>query len=334
MSKKELIELKAAYKRINENFKPVLIFHVGESSGFFSEFNCMILAMLYCLQHGIQFKLYSKDANFCYDKGWTDYFEPFCEEVNSRWHHWINMRPTGSWFAIFKKKDFNYFKWKLKKSVYNLMAKGWRFCHPNTYLTQDIWEKVLLKDQRFCKYDIPELNIKGNILQACEILVEITWKYRKDISKKVYNYMNTLNLNKDFISCQIRAGDKYIEYDLLSVDVYIEYLKKYPNIKDVFILTDDYFVIKKLKTLFPQWNWYTLCDTNEHGYVHAEFKRNSQIKKKDQLIKFFASIEMVHLSSAFLGTVTSNPSVFSSLRDPYKTLFVDYDKDVFSFILS
>lgn len=41
MSKKELIELKAAYKQVNEKFKPVLIFHVGESAGFFSEFNCI-----------------------------------------------------------------------------------------------------------------------------------------------------------------------------------------------------------------------------------------------------------------------------------------------------
>lgn len=33
----------------------------------------MILVMLYCLQHKIQFKLYSRDANFGYEKGWTDF---------------------------------------------------------------------------------------------------------------------------------------------------------------------------------------------------------------------------------------------------------------------
>ena len=333
-SKGNRIKLKEAYQKVNEKFESVLVFHVGESAGFFSEYNCMILVMLYCLQHKIQFKLYSRDANFGYEKGWTDFFESFCKEEDSRWHHWINMRPTGAWLTILKKKDFNLFKWKLKKSICNLVAKGWKFCHPNVYLTQDVWNQALLIDQRFCKYDIPELNIKGDISQACKVLVEITWGYREDINEKLHYYIRNLQLNNDFISCQIRAGDKYVEYDLLSINIYIEYLKKYPDIKNIFVLTDDYSVIMQLETAFPQWNWYTLCGDNEHGYVHAEFKQNSKIKRKEQLIKFFASIEIIHLSNVFLGTVTSNPSIFSSLRDSYKTCFVDYDKDVFSFVLS
>ena len=60
--------MKEAYQKVNEKFESVLVFHVGESAGFFSEYNCMILVMLYCLQHKIQFKLYSRDANFGYEK--------------------------------------------------------------------------------------------------------------------------------------------------------------------------------------------------------------------------------------------------------------------------
>ncbi|MEO3228964.1 hypothetical protein ABHC61_04475, partial [Parabacteroides merdae] len=70
-SKGNRIKLKEAYQKVNEKFESVLVFHVGESAGFFSEYNCMILVMLYCLQHKIQFKLYSRDANFGYEKGWT-----------------------------------------------------------------------------------------------------------------------------------------------------------------------------------------------------------------------------------------------------------------------
>lgn len=75
--------MKEAYQKVNEKFESVLVFHVGESAGFFSEYNCMILVMLYCLQHKIQFKLYSRDANFGYEKGWTDFFESFCKEEDS-----------------------------------------------------------------------------------------------------------------------------------------------------------------------------------------------------------------------------------------------------------
>lgn len=47
------------YKEVNESFKKVLIFKIGINSGFFSEYNNMILAMLYCLENRIQFKLSS-----------------------------------------------------------------------------------------------------------------------------------------------------------------------------------------------------------------------------------------------------------------------------------
>ena len=96
--------MKEAYQKVNEKFESVLVFHVGESAGFFSEYNCMILVMLYCLQHKIQFKLYSRDANFGYEKGWTDFFESFCKEEDSRWHHWINMRPTGACLLFLKRR--------------------------------------------------------------------------------------------------------------------------------------------------------------------------------------------------------------------------------------
>ena len=48
-SKGNRIKLKEAYRKVNEKFESVLVFHVGESAGFFSEYNCMILVMLYCL---------------------------------------------------------------------------------------------------------------------------------------------------------------------------------------------------------------------------------------------------------------------------------------------
>lgn len=331
---KDEIELRKAYKNMNESFEQVLIFHVGESAGFFSEYNSMILAMLYCLQHRIQFKLYSKDANFGYEQGWGDFFEPFCKEENSYWHHYINMRPIANWCTILKKKKIGFLKWKIKKSLYGFIAIVWKISHPKVLLTQDVWAKIYSKDQMHCMYHIPELNLDGNMMQACEMLVRITWNYRKDINDKLDDYIKSLNLDNGYISTQIRAGDKYIEHDLLPISVYVNYLKRYPKCKSVFVLTDDYSIIEQLKSLYPQWNWCTLCEDRERGYIHSEFKQNSRIGKKKQLIKFFTSMEIIHRSDLFLGTVTSNPSVFCSLRDSDKTLFVDYDQSVFSFMLS
>ena len=78
------VDLLNKYKELNESYKPILVYHVGIDAGFFSEFNDLIFMILYCLEHKIQFKLYSDDANFGIEKGWQDYFEPFCEEVHEQ----------------------------------------------------------------------------------------------------------------------------------------------------------------------------------------------------------------------------------------------------------
>lgn len=63
------------YKEVNDSFSYwKLIFHLGCDSGFYSEFNNMVLAMIYCLKSQIRFSMYSADANFGYKDGWQDYF--------------------------------------------------------------------------------------------------------------------------------------------------------------------------------------------------------------------------------------------------------------------
>ena len=61
--------LTTTYRLLNSSFRKTMIFHLGIDAGFFTEYTYMLHAMLYCLQHKIQFKLYSDDANFGWEKG-------------------------------------------------------------------------------------------------------------------------------------------------------------------------------------------------------------------------------------------------------------------------
>ena len=56
-------DLATRYHLLNSSFKKTMIYHIGIDAGFFTEYTYMLHAMLYCLQHKIQFKLYSDDAN-------------------------------------------------------------------------------------------------------------------------------------------------------------------------------------------------------------------------------------------------------------------------------
>ena len=72
--------------------RKTLIFRIGSGSGFYSEYNNMIFAIAYCEINNINFKLFSKNANFSIENGWTDYFLPFCEEVEDNFHLRYNRR--------------------------------------------------------------------------------------------------------------------------------------------------------------------------------------------------------------------------------------------------
>ena len=69
------------YNKINEGYNEVCIY-LGIGTGFFSEFNNLILAILYCLVNKIKFKLYLVNAKgFPNNKGFEEFFMPFCKEL-------------------------------------------------------------------------------------------------------------------------------------------------------------------------------------------------------------------------------------------------------------
>lgn len=99
-------DLATKYRLLNSSFKKTMVYHIGIDAGFFTEYTYMLHAMLYCLQHKIQFKLYSDDANFGWEKGWEDCFAPFCEQVHEPFHHTYNTHRLPSWQALMKDKNY------------------------------------------------------------------------------------------------------------------------------------------------------------------------------------------------------------------------------------
>lgn len=94
-----------------------IIFHIGHSAGFYSEFNNMILCLIYCKHNDIEFKLYSRDANFKIQKGWKDFFLPFCTESFNPIHSYINERQDKPNEELYITKKFWWFCWKYRKYV-------------------------------------------------------------------------------------------------------------------------------------------------------------------------------------------------------------------------
>ncbi|MDF9830955.1 hypothetical protein [Parabacteroides sp. PF5-6] len=292
------------YEQLNAQFSRQLVYRIGLEAGFFSEYNNMILAMLYCLDHKIQFKLYSKDANFDKENGWTGFFKPFCAEDHTETGK-VHYR-TANWrFAL--KRLF-----KGQKSAFRSFIPYFLFFKKQLY-TQDVFGKCRDVSPRK-HYHIPELGIEGNLQDACARLIELTWRYNEETEIAVDHYKKRNNLPEQYIGLHIRGGDKSEEADLLAVDIYIKKAEALSGIRDTFVLTDDYSIIEKLRQHYPEWTFHTLCDTDERGYFHEKFVEESAEMKRNKLIKLFASMDILAGASLFIGTFSSNPGMYLGMR--------------------
>lgn len=323
-----------AYFDLNDRFNKTLVFHLGIDAGYFSEYNYMVFMILYCLENNIKFKLYSSDANFGYEKGWCDYFKPFCDEVMDSFHHLYNRHPPfTSWKSAFckliKQKDISLICWKIKVEILILLSKLKRLSNkgvPFDYYTYDLFERIAIKNKH---YSIPELGIEGDYIHAYNVIHNMIWRFNDSVSNEIDSLIINLNLPEQYVACQIRGGDKFIEYDLLSIDLYLNKIAKVSTLKDVFVLTDDYTIIQELQKKAPDYNWYTLCQKEEKGYYNAVFSQTESFVKRMKIIRFFASMKILEDSTCLVGTISATPCVTLGIRRNMNIHWVDFDHSLF-----
>lgn len=284
------------YNKINESYNEVCIY-LGIGTGFFSEFNNLILAILYCLVNKIKFKLYLVNAKgFPNNKGFEEFFMPFCKEL---------IYDTNAEFGY--TLDFSGNNIKQLPSIVKKMYGINYFIYNNSYM----FNKMRNNDFRNSHFIIKELGIDGDIYNAFRIIAKNIFRFNNETKKEIYKLINNLNLPEKYIGFHIRAGDKITEAELIKPEKYIESLKKHSDIKDIFISTDDYSVVEKLKNQYgSKYNIYTLTNKKELGYNQYDFEMSNKKEKYNHLIEFFASIEILLNSKLCFGSYTSNPSIF------------------------
>lgn len=83
-------------------------------------------------------------------------------------------------------------------------------------------------------------------------------------------------------------------------------------------------------------NIVSLCQPNETGYYHHEFELLAPQERKESIIRLLVSVDILLHCSAFVGTITSGPSVFLMkvrIDDPYVTA-IDCPQDMLLSCLS
>lgn len=296
----ELAAKKKEYRRINESFQKRLIFHVGFGGGLYSELDSMMEFMLFCYLNHIRFELYADDANFSKPggNGWEELFEPFCPISHDPLNHVANYRPT----------DF-----LSQMRPHRLWTKGYyypRKLKKNTgadYLTQDLWCMCINDEFKRSFVDWPLFGMNGSCELEFAKLGSVALCPRPEIREKMDVLIEDLKLPRQYISIQVRGGDKYLEYDeLVEADAFIGKIEEL-GLADqpVFIFTDDYRNVTYIRQKRPDWKLYTLTREEERGYYNNEFNRQDWGFRKANLIKLLAIIEVCVAAEIHIGSSQS-----------------------------
>lgn len=290
------------YNRLNNSFIRKLVFRLGYDGGFFSEYNNMVFAILFCLNKRIKFTLSSINNNFS-EVGWVEYFEEFCPEDFDKFHIKHNTRQYS------------------RPSIRQQIKRYLHILSTKTYLTQDLWLKF--HNTKFEKktFKIDQLAINSDFFGACKYIIKLTWRYNTETLEKINRIIYKINLPKKYLAVHIRKGDKFKESGIIPSETYINKLKKSSTIKDYFVLTDDYEVITELNLLFPELTFYHLTDSEGKGYDHNLFSHLNSSTKKDALLKLFASIEIMSAAQFSMCTFSSNVGLFLGMRNGISNTF-------------
>ena len=287
---------KKEYRKINESYEKRLIFQVGFGAGLFSELDSMMEHMLFCFENHIRFEIYADDANFSKagGMGWEELFEPFCPINHDKLNHIANYRPTD---------------YKSTMRHHRLWYKGYflpKILKRRTgadYLTQDIWCMCINNDFKYHPVDFPLFGMKGTATSQFSKFGEIAICPKPDVRKEMDALISKLHMPEHFVSMQIRGGDKCLEYkELKDAASYVEKVEALGlSGQPLFIFTDDYTNVTKIRELRPEWELYTLTGEEERGYYNEAFNRQDWEFRRKNLIKLLAIVELCKKADYHIG---------------------------------
>lgn len=282
------------YKTLNNSIKKPEFIYPLSNRGFFSELNNLVLAVLYCLDNKITFKLHS--AKWVSGK-WEAYFNPIFEEYKG-------IIPIPENVYIESRFDFLY-------SMYH------KHLNKRKLLKDDIWSNMRNKTFIEKHFFYPELGINGDIFQAKRQLFNIILDYNKETAEEVFSVMETdLDFVKKSCGIHVRRGDKVNgnskEAELFEIESYINKTCEFnPEMQDFTICTDDNEVLANFKTKYPQLNYLSFCPPSRLGYFQKQYNTTKETtERRKEVINILKDAYLLTNSKLFVGTYSSNISRF------------------------
>jgi len=307
------------YLKFGKFIKPKNLIWIFTERGFGSEILWLLVAILYAEKNNLNFKLCSVHSNITTKNGWTDYFNPFCEEIN----------------ANFLKNNFYFWQSDIttqrKKQEYSKIANS-HLGKSNIY-THDIWFKIYNNNFFNQTFNSTKYNFNNtNGIKALSKIFFKIWQYNPEIDNYIKKSINTFEFkDKEYIVFHIRRGDKIQgaskEVDIVQTSSFVElYTNKLSKYKNIFVITDDYKVYEELVTKLPNNIIKTFCNKDEAGYVNANFSNLDKNIRFNKIKNLLLQIEISKNSNYFVGTYSTNLSkIINIYRENINCTGIDWE---------
>lgn len=282
--------LKTFIKR-NESFDKYFVFHVGDR-GFFAEITCVARAAIYAYCHNLQLVLYNNDFGFNYQKGWADYYLPFCKEYEP--------------------------SMESKVEVYAEATRKSKFMRE-------------LHAHRIDSLTIGSVTIQG-FREIMSFFMLMLCRPIQKLANEAKKAIDQFGLDGDFAAVHVRRGDKVGDEDeYYPIEIYIDSLKKMNGFGlPLFVLSDDYQAIIEMKEaigkIYPQIPIHSLCQPKNSGFDVWALRKGEYTHKHKESDKTHPSTNVIKQdtyenastlvvetliaakSKIFVGTARSNVS--------------------------
>jgi hypothetical protein len=265
-------------------------FGCDRTRGFGADYLGFLNRLMTCLRFGIGFRFgtVARPRGFIVQHGWSDYFLPFCGEVDAPLIQLLNV---------------SQFPYARKIPITRSLAGAWL-----RLLSQP-------RADYFMFDGLPELGVLGppifsdneNFLSARQHLISILWVYNSETGEAVDALQQSVDLPKTYAAICIRRGDKAIEFPYVEIERYAERIFAVAGAGiPIFIATDDVGILPRCREVLNECQLVALSDQDMTGYDHALFKALPAAERKRRTIRFFAQLEFLRAATLFFGSKTTN----------------------------
>ena len=288
----------------------ILVYNFGgtPAAGFCADYLRLLWQLMQCLNSGIGFRFgrTTRPRGFVTQKGWSDYFEPFCGEVDAPLLNVMNV-----WQFPFARKI------PITKFVARIWLRNLSRPRADYFMFDKLGEINSLRPSVFDE--------NQSYFSARQDLMRILWAYNPATKVAVRSLVQKLNLPHNYLAICIRRGDKISEYPYVEIEPYVEKIYALNDeSRTIFIATDDYRVIPKLAEMLRGYKLVSLTERESCGYNNAQFICLPADERRRRTIILLATMEILRDSWYFFGANITNVShIANSFRGGERVIWVD-----------